>query len=348
MFRAVIHGALLGCLSLAVPWPGLADGRKLDYLDPARAPAPGWRKPSEAVIRLGESLFFDTLLSGDQTLSCATCHKPELAFTDGKKMAVGRGGLALRRHTPSLANVAWGDAFFWDGRADTLEEQALMPIADTNEMNLTHAELLARLAGHAEYPQQFRDAFGNKTIELEMVAKAIAAYERTIICTDSPFDRYVKGEDGALSESAKRGLELFKGTKATCITCHDGPNFTDEEFHNTGVVTDDLGRHEIDRIGRREFDMVPYPFFATLRAFKTPTLRNVANTAPYFHDGQKATLEEVVEFYNQGGANPDKTGLARGIRSLNLTTQEKQDLVEFLKSLSAPLRFYFSRTNPRP
>jgi cytochrome c peroxidase len=221
-------------------------------------------------------------------------------------------------------NRGYGRAFFWDGRTTSLEEQVLKPIQDPTEMGLSLAGAVGRLTEHGEYRVRFVDAFGRPPTT-ENLSRALASYVRTILSGDSPVDRYLEGDSGALSAAAIAGLELFRG-KANCTACHTGPNFTDEEFHNTGVAWregtfQDLGRELVT--GQEEAS----------GAFKTPTLRNVRMTAPYMHDGSLSTLEEVVEFYDRGGnGNPY---LDREVRNLNLSNDEKDALLEFLRSLDA-------------
>jgi cytochrome c peroxidase len=266
---------------------------------------------------LGRQLFQDRRLSRDGSMSCQDCHRPELAFTDGRRTAVGIAGKAGPRNTPTIVNRALGQAHFWDGRAATLEEQALGPIASPGEMALPVETAVARLSADASYRAAFRRAFGGPPTGAR-IAEAIAAYERTVYSVDAPFDRHLAGEPGALSASAARGLKLF-GEKARCAECHTGINFTDELFHSLGV-SGDKGRGGVS--GQA----------AELGAFKTPTLREVARTAPYMHDGSVGTLAEVVDYYDRG-CQPHPN-LDPKIRQLGLTAQDKQDLVAFLESLS--------------
>ena len=280
-----------------------------------------------AKVRLGHDLFFDTRLSIDQSLSCATCHSPQHAFADGRRLPAGFRGKTLRRHSPTVLNAAYTVAQFWDGRASGIEAQATMPIMSNDEMNMGTEDLVvSRLEEDARYAAQFRQIYGGRP-NLKLIGDAIAAFEQTLVTPDSPFDRYARGERTALHDQQKRGLILFVG-KAACSQCHTGPNFTDGAFHNLGVdPAPDAPRDE----GRYEVTKNP----ADRGAFKTPTLRNVALTAPYFHDGSLSTLEEVVDFYNRGGgAHPGKSDR---IFQLELTVDEKQDLVAFLRSLTGTL-----------
>ncbi len=250
-------------------------------------------------IEQGRRLFFDRRLSRDGSTSCASCHDPERAFSDGRAIAVGVFGRTGRRNAPALINRGYGRLFFWDGRVRTLEAQVLEPIQDANEMDLPLAEATAKVG-----------------LPADEIARALASYVRSILSGNSAFDRFVNGDRTALSEEEQRGLQVFR-SKGNCTTCHVGPTFTDERLHNTGVAWN--GREFSDSGGGRG-------------TFKTPTLREVARTAPYMHDGSLATLEDVVEFYDRGGrANPD---LDREVRSLRLTDDEKRSLVSFLRSLS--------------
>jgi cytochrome c peroxidase len=293
---------------------------------------PGLKGATTLQIALGKELFFDPLLSKRGNQSCGTCHQPENQFGDNLKISLGDAGNPVKRHTPPLVNLAWGKTFFWDGRAASLEEQALIPIVNPDEMDLPLDSLEARLNHHSAYKQRFAKAFPSETMNRTTVAKALAAYERTLVFADAPYDRWTAGDAEALSPAGQRGFKLFNG-KARCNTCHPGPLFTDHDFHNNGLVSTDLGRHAIDRIGmNREFEPTPYPFLSTVGAFKTPTLRQVALTPPYMHDGSKSTLVEVLEFYNRGGDHQEKR--AKDIIPLHLTESEMGDLLAFIHALS--------------
>ena len=258
-------------------------------------------------VNLGRQLFFGTMLSADRVVSCATCHDPNKAFADGRATAHGVHGAVGARNTPSLVNAGYGQAFFWDGRAATLEEQVLGPIFSPKEMGLTEAAL-QRQTG----------------LTSAVVADALASYVRTIRSGDSRYDWYISGQTEVLTPIEKTGLDLFRG-KGRCGRCHRGTNFTDEQFHNTGVGWQN-GRFTDE--GRFAVSGDP----SDHGAFKTPTLREIAHTAPYMHDGSIATLEDVVEFYSQGGrSNPE---LDQRMRPIRFTPDEKQALVAFLKTLS--------------
>ena len=275
--------------------------------------------PTPEKISLGKQLYFDPRLSGDNTISCASCHDPEKGWSNNDQFATGIGGQRGGRSAPTIVNSVYNKFHFWDGRAGSLEEQALGPIQNPIEMNMKMDVCVEKLNKISGYREQFQEVFGTEVTE-EGIAKAIAAYERTIVSGAAPYDRYKAGQKDAMSDAAVRGMELFFG-KAFCSACHVGPNFTDNAFHNVGIGMDkkepDPGRYAETKLG------------GDRGAFKTPTLREVARTGPYMHDGSLKTLEDVVEHYNKGGIpNPQ---LDENVFELNLTEQEKKDLVVFLK-----------------
>ncbi|MCP5037802.1 MAG: cytochrome-c peroxidase, partial [Rhodobacteraceae bacterium] len=227
-------------------------------------------------------------LSADGTISCATCHVPQLAFTDGRQQSQGIGGLTGLRNAPTLINRAFANKQFWDGGAASLEEQVKGPLIGPTEMGMaSHADVVSRVAAITDYRKWFKRDFGSE-VSIDKLTKAIAAFERTLLSGNTKYDRFKVGDPRALSVSELRGLELFEG-KARCNQCHSGFNFTDEEYHNIGVGWDkrriDLGRYSVTSLQQ------------DIGAFKTPTLREVARTAPYMHDGSMASLDEVIEFY---------------------------------------------------
>lgn len=293
------------------------------YLRPKTIPAPADNTPTAARIALGKALFFDPRLSGSNTISCATCHNPGLGWSDGLPTGFGHGMAAMSRATPTLLNVAYGTIFMWDGRKKTLEEQALGPITTDVEMNQDLPSLIRKLEGIAGYRKMFESAYPGEGITGATIGKAIASFERTIVSTESPFDRWIRGDAKAVGPDVKRGFKVFEG-KGKCAVCHQGFNFTDNGFHNIGVKD----RGDKPDVGR--FAQVPLP--AMKGAFKTPTLRDVALTAPYMHNGIYKTLEEVVEHYDRGGDVKDN--LSPEIKPLELTAQEKADLVAFMKALT--------------
>jgi cytochrome c peroxidase len=286
--------------------------------------APAMNPTTPRAVALGERLFFDPALSRDRSVTCAGCHRPEHAFSDTVAISAGVDGRRGRRNAPTLVNRAYGRSLFWDGRVASLEEQVLHPIQDSLEMALPLDELVARLREDVAYRSAFRRAFGGDATS-ESVARALASYLRTLRVGGAPLDRYRGGDTAALSVSARRGLALFLG-RGNCASCHVGPNFTDEEFHDTGIAwrtgtLADSGRYAVTHAAR------------DLGAFKTPTLREVGCTAPYMHDGSLATLDEVVDFYDRGGhANPY---LDAEIRPLRLDAEERRDLVALLRALDS-------------
>lgn len=297
-----------------------AEDRSIGPLPPP--PIPAANLQYKAKVDLGRYLYFDKRLSGNNSISCAFCHNPGLGFSDGRPRGLGLGG-ELGRNSPTVYNTAYNPLQFWDGRAGSLEEQALGPIQNPNEMRGNLDEVVKKLSGVPGYVTMFQAAFGGG-VSAQGIAEAIAAFERTIVSRNAPFDRFMEGDKGAMSASAQRGMKLFTG-KARCAMCHNGPNFTDNLFHNLGApqagpLKEDLGRINITHR------------VADTGAFKTPTLRSVTESAPYMHDGVFKTLEEVVDFYNQGGGkNPHLDPL---IQPLHLDAEEKKNLVEFLKALT--------------
>lgn len=278
---------------------------------------------SKAKVELGRLLYFDKRLSVDGTVACADCHHPKFAFADGNPVSTGIKGQKGGRSAPTVFNRAYSLAQFWDGRAASLEEQAKGPMANPIEMGNTHQAVVAKLQDIPGYRTQFKAVFGTDTIDIDHVAKAIATFERTVLSGNSAYDQYKAGKRNALTAEQVAGMKLFFG-KARCDACHEGINFTTNAYHNLGIGTDKPKPDE----GR--FIVTKNP--ADWGAFKTPTLREAARTAPYMHDGSLKTLDEVVDFYDKGGT-PNKN-LDKEIRKLNLTAGEKTELVAFLKSLN--------------
>ncbi len=285
--------------------------------------APPENPVTEEKAALGRLLFFDKRLSQDGSLACSDCHQPDRAFSEDKRVAVGVQNKRGVRNSPVIFNRAYGRSFFWDGRISTLEEQVLQPIQNPKEMAADLPVIVERLQEDSTYSELFQEIFDSPP-DIPSLAYALATYVRTILSGSSPYDRYQAGDKTALKPRAQEGLRLFRG-KGRCTLCHSGSNFTDEDFHNTGVAWD--GQRFLDP-GR----LVLTQEKKDLGAFKTPTLREVARTAPYMHDGSLATLEDVIEFYNRGGKpNPH---LDVDLRPLNLTAKEKSSLRAFLQSLS--------------
>jgi cytochrome c peroxidase len=283
---------------------------------------------------LGRMLFYDPRLSGSGSIACASCHEAELGWSDGRAVSFGHERSSLARNSPTLNNVGYRKGFFWDGRAATLEEQALEPIAAAKEMNAKPEVTLARLAEQAEYRRRFKEVFGEERITLARVAQAIATFERTIVSRPSDFDRFLRGDAGALSDAAVRGLHLFR-TDARCANCHMGPLLTDDKFHNLGLsyygrTLQDLGRYEVTKDPK------------DVGKFRTPSLRNVTRSGPYMHNGL-FDLDGVLRMYNAGMATlrrkphqvndplfPTKSPL---LRPLALNRRDLADLRAFLESL---------------
>lgn len=297
-------------------------------------PIPVSNPPNVEAIALGRKLFYDMRLSKDDSLACASCHDPHLGFTDRREVSRGVGGAIGIRNAPTLLNAAYSPLLFWDGRANSLEEQAGDPIANPVEMNQDHKIGVSKIAATA-YKAEFERAFGPGAITIEKVERALASFERTLLSGNSSFDRYeYGGERDALSPAAVRGLAVFTDSKrGNCVVCHTirehVARFTDDKFHNTGVGVNaddgfmDLGRY---RITHQEVDR---------GAFKTPTLRNVAITDPYMHDGSMKTLKDVVDFYAGGGNS--NSNLDKEIKAIHLSGRDRTDLVAFLQSLTGEL-----------
>lgn len=350
----------IACILLALQIPaGISES-----LWRQRIPAENPMSPAK--VALGRALFFDKRLSADRTISCATCHDPARAFTDGNRLAVGVSATEGTRNTPTILNAVFAETLFWDGRAGSLEEQVSHPIMSSFEMGMSgKQEVVDRLSSVPAYRRQFKQVFNSEGISLDTIAKAIAAYERTLLSGNSPFDRFITGDAAAISDSQRRGWDLFKG-KAKCIECHtyssSAPFFTDFRFHNTGVAaTDSLFTALSDRLSGSKETPVSLAhsagfselgrFTVTVKnedvgAFKTPTLRDVELTSPYMHDGSLRTLIDVVQFYNRGGSS--NSHLDARLSPLKLTPAEVNDLVEFMRSLtSADVLRECQTTNPQ-
>lgn len=307
----------------AIAMPAAAAPGKDPYLRPETPPQPEDNKTTPARVALGKALFFDPRLSSSNWISCATCHNPALAWSDGLPTGIGHGMNPLKRATPTILNSAFSKILMWDGRARDLEEQALGPVAAVVEMNQDIPGLILKLSRINGYADMFEKAYPQEGVTARTIAKGIAAFERTVLSTESPFDRWRKGDLKAVSAPAQRGFELFTG-KANCVACHQGYNFEDDGFHNIGLKT--LGSEEdLGRYAHRKVNIAH-------GAFKTPTLRDVELSAPYMHNGIYKTLQEVVEHYDRGG--DVKEHLDPNMKPLSLTAQEKGDLVEFMRSLT--------------
>jgi len=330
-------------------------------VEATRAIAPADNPQTPAKIALGEKLFFDGRLSVDGTVACSTCHDPAKAFTDGRPVSIGVHGRAGQRNAPTILNALYNKTQFWDGRVKTLEEQAALPIINPSEMGQPNMDAaVAKIAALPEYQQAFRGVFGNPPNTADLL-RAIASYERTQFSFDSPFDHFMAGDKNAISDSAKRGWALFN-SKARCNKCHaltdkkpDPTYFTDNDFHNIGIG---IIRHnvaaeaceaeqslnsgntiDVDRAAIESGLSVLGRFLVTKKeadtaAFKTPGLRNVLMTAPYFHDGSQATLWDAMDHYNKGDGLNDPW-LDEDIQPLALSEAEIDDVVAFLASLTS-------------
>ncbi len=338
---------MLSVVLLAVVLTGLLLIYRASRQDPARpigAPVqiaaplglppvfvPADNLPTVETIALGRRLYYDSALSADNTISCASCHTPATAFADARTVSVGVAGKLGSRNSPPVANAAYYITQFWDGRAPTLEKQAEGPVQNPVEMAHTLKGVEKRLAANPAYRAEFAQAFGPGAITFDMVEKAIASFERTLLMGNSPFDRWYYGhQETAIGAEAKRGFEVFRRVdKGNCASCHtfgeSSALFTDNQFHNLGVgvkneMPTDMGRFNVTKND------------ADRGAFKTPTLRNVALTAPYMHNGSLKTLKDVVDFYIGGGSsNPYRDPK---MKSLELTGRERADLIAFLESLT--------------
>ena len=296
---------------------------KTEYQRPETVPFPKANPYTPEKASLGKTLYFDPRLSATSAESCASCHSPGLGWGDGLAVGVGHNMAKLHRRSPTIVNAAWGEIFMWDGRFSSLEEQALGPIQAAGEMNMPMERLIERLGAIAEYKSLFAAAFPNEGMSAKTIAEAIATYERTVVSERAPFDAWIDGNEKAISEEAKRGFVVFN-TKGRCQACHEGWNFTNDSFHDIGLATLDVGRGEL------------LPTISKMKyAFKTPGLREITSRGPYMHDGSIATLEKVVEHYDRGGIDrPSRSDL---IKPLELTTEEKAELVAFMKTLTSVL-----------
>ncbi len=323
------HLLFMLSLFMATGLPALEE-EKMPFMTPrglSPVPWPTDNPFDEKKAALGKLLYFDPRLSSDGTVSCATCHAIDDAFADHSNVSTGISGRKGSRNSPTVINAAYQKKLFWDGRASSLEEQCKGPLANVNEMTLSktaqeaQADCQNRIKAIAGYRLLFKEVFGSDDCSVENIAKAIATYERTILSGNSPYDRYVAGDKSAMTAEQLTGYQVFK--RAGCANCHYGENFTDGRFLNIGVGMDapnpDLGRYAITKESR------------DWGAFKVPTLREVAKTYPYMHDGSQKTLEEVIEYYDKGGI-PNRN-LHPSMRPLHLSEGDKKALVAFLHAL---------------
>jgi cytochrome c peroxidase len=332
----IVFGAIAAIATITEPQAADPLG---GYAPPSTAADRVWRLPDVVPmprdnvstperVELGHALFFDPRLSGNGAMSCGTCHNPSLGWSDGLKTAIGAGGKVLGRGTPTIVNTSFNTQFMWDGRKKSLEDQALGPMQSAEEMNTDMGVALARLEAVPGYRVMFARAYPGERIDEATVAKAIAAFERSVLVVDSPFDRWLGGDRKALTQAQWRGYKVFSDpARGNCAACHSAPNFTDNGYHNLGLLPQgesDPGRYAVRKVASMK------------GAFKTPTLRDIELTAPYFHDGSAPTLMAVVEHYVRGG--DDRSNVSASMKPLDLSETEKHDLVEFMKSLTGRRR----------
>jgi cytochrome c peroxidase len=317
--KRVARWAAAAGLGMALALSGTAFAGPFD-LKPVPYPADNPYTPAKSA--LGKMLYFDTRLSSDGSESCASCHNPALGWSNAQPFGIGVKGQKGGRNSPTVINSAYNPQQFWDGRAASLEEQAKGPIANPIEMGNTLEKAVQTLKGIPGYVNAFDAVFPDQGITPDTVAMAIATYEREIVSNPAPFDAFIHGDQTAMSDSAQRGWDLFRG-KAQCISCHNGPTFSDGRYHDIGIDDGDVGRFAVTK---KEHDRFK---------FKTPGLRDVALTWPYMHNGQDADLMTVMKYYNKGG---DRKGKGNELKALGLNDQELQDLVAFMHALTgAPI-----------
>lgn len=295
---------------------------KAKFARPSFLPSPAANPPTPAKVALGQRLFFDKEISATGTIACATCHDPKLAFSDGEPTGRGVTGKRLARHTPTLWNVAWSQLLFWDGRGADLEAQVRFPVEHPDEMGDSLENAVLRLSRHASYLSAFAAAFpADPEINPRNLSLALAAYERTLVSPPTRFDAWIAGDASALSAAESRGFRIFTG-KGRCSNCHTGFALSDNNFYDIGLPGEDKGRGAVIGLAAANY------------AFKTPTLRELAWTAPYMHDGSLATLEDVVRHY-EGGGVPRPTRSRDLPQGLRLSERERGDLIAFLETLSS-------------
>ena len=316
MFVITGGTTVLAALASDSPTAGLKDS----YHRPTDIPFPPENLYTPEKSALGKALFFDPRLSGNQNMTCATCHNPSFGWEVSVKTPIGAQNTALGRQAPTVLNQAWVHPQFWDGRAASLEEQAKGPIQAPAEMNLPLDEAVKRISAVPDYRSWFKRVFPEQGVSADTIAMAIATYERTVVASYAPFDNWLDGDEAAISAEAKHGFVLFNG-KAQCAACHSGWNFTDNKFHDIGTSETDIGR------GKLEPNNVMAQF-----AFKTPSLRDIGQRAPYMHDGSMATLEDVMQHYLTGGIKRPST--SEQMKAIDLTPAEISDVIAFLRTLT--------------
>ncbi len=334
--------ALAGAFPAGTAPPPITEAQALGVGPVALAPLPAPPVPPNNPqmsdkIELGRKLYFDTRLSADNTVSCATCHDPKHGWSDAGPTSTGIKGQRGGRRAPPVSNAAYFPLQFWDGRATSLEDQSMGPIANPVEMGNTHEVMIRTLDDLPDYVADFAAVFGNSPITLDQVAQVISSFERTIVTTDSPFDRFTRGDPTALTKLEKRGLEIYNG-KGHCTCCHWGPLFSDSRFHNLGVppldpAQPDSGRYVVTKLEK------------DIGAFKTPTMRDVAARPPYLHTGGEKTLADVLRFYNRGGGTQDPH-LDAMMLPLGLSEGEIEALAAFLDRALTSLNSEVANVNP--
>jgi len=298
------------------------------WLIPDEVPFPVGNKPNAARIDLGKKLFFDPRLSGDGNMSCASCHSPLFGWSDGLPTARGSKSKVLDRASPVVTNTAFNSTQMWDGRKKSLEDQAMGPMEAAVEMNMDIGKLFTWLKSSKGYKVAFSKAYPGEDIGQKTVSKAIASFERTIVSNNAPFDRWIKGDTKAMTAQQVKGFEIFLDEKrGNCAACHNAPNFVDNGFHNIGLAS--YGKAKPD-MGR--YSQLPLP--VAKGAFKTPTLRDIELSAPYFHDGSAATLMDAVQVYADHGYV--EGNISSEVKKIKLNKQDMKDLVAFLKALTSP------------
>ena len=338
LHNVLLAGLLVLCVGCRTSGNDRPIGAVVDIKAPLGlppVPIPPDNPPTAETIALGRKLFYDMRLSKDNTVACASCHNPNLAFTDGRQFARGVGGMIGVRNAPTLLDAAYSPLQFWDGRAKSLEEQSAAPMEDPVEMNQKHEVSVSKINKDPTYQAEFAQAFGPGSVTLKKIQKSLASFERTLLSGDSPFDQYqYGGNKQALSPAAIRGLAIFQDPqRGNCVVCHtinkNYALFTDGKFHNTGAGINGAG--DFTDLGRFK----PTQRETDKGEFKTPTLRNVALSGPYMHDGSLKTLHDVVDFYAGGGnSNPY---LDKDIKPLHLSAQDREDLVQFLNALTGEM-----------
>ncbi|HRN87665.1 tryptophan tryptophylquinone biosynthesis enzyme MauG [Hyphomicrobium sp.] len=317
-----VTSSLVGPVSAAAG-VHVSEELKAKYRRPETIPAPPSNPLTPEKAELGKTLFFDPRLSRTGSVSCASCHQPGFDWGDGLKRGVGVTGVPLPRKTPTVLNAAWLSALMWDGRAGTLEQQAVLPITAEHEMGLELEEAVARVKAIEGYAPLFEAAYPGEGVRAETVLGALASFQRTLVSGEAPFDKWIDGDEAAISEAAKRGFLVFNEA-GRCAKCHSSWRLTDDSFHDIGLESDDIGRGQF----------APPSVVIMQHAFKTPTLRDFRLSGPYMHDGSMASLDEVIDHYEDGGKK--RPSLSPEMQAVTLSAQERADLIAYLKTLQGP------------